>query len=76
MSKKEHPENISPFAGPFTGGPHGLGDPEDRSMRRLEEQFINQMVKDHAHHTVCKQKVYGNVYFDMMLIMVQQLANG
>ncbi len=67
MSKKEQSENISAFSGSFTGGPHGLGDPEDRSMRKLEEQFINKLVKDHAHHTVCKKVVYGNTLL-MLLI--------
>ncbi len=52
MSQKKEE---SAFSEKFTGGPHGLGDPEDRTMRRLEDQvFINKLVKDHAHHTVCK----------------------
>ena len=56
--EKEDKDNLSAFSKQFTGGPHGLGDPEDRTMRRLEDQvFINKMVKDHAHHTACKDIV-------------------
>ena len=59
---EEKKENLSAFGGTFVGGPHGLGDPEDRTMRRLEDQvFINQMVKDHAHHTVCKDVIKSTI---------------
>ena len=61
MSEKK--EDLSAFSKQFTGGPHGLGDPEDRTMRRLEDQvFINKLVKDHAHHTVCKDNIKSKFF--------------
>ena len=64
MSKQAEKEELSAFSKNFTGGPHGLGDPEDRTMRLLEDQvFINKLVKDHAHHTVCKDLIYSNYFW-------------
>jgi hypothetical protein len=54
-------EKISAFSKKFTGGPHGLGDPDDFTLRRLEDQvFITQLVKDRAHHVACKDLIRSN----------------
>ncbi|XP_015126920.1 COX assembly mitochondrial protein homolog [Diachasma alloeum] len=42
----------------FTAGPHGLGDPDDRSLRKLEKQvLIPQKVRDKARTEKCTEEV-------------------
>lgn len=53
---KTHSPNV--FDKRFTGGPLGLGDPEDRTLRHVEETvYIVQIVKDRAHREKCKEFV-------------------
>lgn len=47
-------DHVNAFGAAYTGGPLGLGDPEDRSLRHVEEHvYITQLVKDRAHHEKC-----------------------
>lgn len=51
-------EHVNVFSKKFTGGPLGLGDPDDRTMRHVEEHvFITQLVKDRAHHEKCHELI-------------------
>jgi hypothetical protein len=38
MTDNYEKEFVNVFGKKFMGGPLGLGDPEDRTLRRLEEQ--------------------------------------
>ena len=38
MTDEYEKEFVNVFGKKFMGGPLGLGDPEDRTLRRLEEQ--------------------------------------
>ncbi len=60
MGEKDlHSEYLNVFSKKYTGGPKGLGDPEDRSLRHVEEHvYITQIIKDRAHHEKCKDFVY------------------
>lgn len=55
MSKKtDKDDHVNVFSKGFTGGPLGLGDPNDKSLRHVEEHvFITQIIKDRAHHEKC-----------------------
>lgn len=51
-------ENVNVFSKKFTGGPLGLGDPDDRTLRHVEDHvFITQLVKDRAHHEKCNDLI-------------------
>ena len=40
----------------MSGGPHGLGDPEDRSLRRVEvEVLIPKIMRERARSTKCAE---------------------
>ena len=55
---KDHKDYVNVFSKGFTGGPHNLGDPNDKSLRHVEEYiFINNMIRDRAHHEKCKDFV-------------------
>ncbi|XP_063972819.1 COX assembly mitochondrial protein homolog [Diachasmimorpha longicaudata] len=42
----------------FSAGPHGLGDPDDKSLRKLEKQVvIPQKVRDKARTEKCVEEV-------------------
>jgi hypothetical protein len=59
MSQERHEAHTpNVFDKRFTGGPLGLGDPEDRTLRHVEETvYIVQIVKDRAHREKCKDFV-------------------
>ncbi len=68
-------ENISAFGEQFTGGPHGLGDPNDRTLRRLEDQvIITQLVKDRAHHVACKDLIRGKIELGFIMVGLFSLS--
>jgi hypothetical protein len=47
----------------ITGGPMNLGDPNDKSLRNVEEFiFIKQLIKDRAHHEKCKEQVQSKAF--------------
>ena len=50
ISKEDY---VNVFSKKFTGGPLNLGDPEDRTMRQVEEIFVRKLVQDIAHHEKC-----------------------
>lgn len=37
---KENKEFVNVFSKKFMGGPLGIGDPEDRTLRHLEDQVL------------------------------------
>ncbi|XP_068084686.1 uncharacterized protein [Anabrus simplex] len=44
----------------FGGGPHGLGDPEDRTLRKVEiEVLIPKKMRDKAKAEKCVDEVKG-----------------
>ncbi|CAF3321549.1 unnamed protein product [Rotaria socialis] len=53
----KHKEVFSPdhvSAGRYRGGPHGLGDPDDKTLRKVElEVSIPGIVRDRAHREKC-----------------------
>ncbi|CAH1772964.1 unnamed protein product [Owenia fusiformis] len=55
MSEKEE-KGVLP--GSLSGGPHGLGDPDDKSLRRVEtEVIIPKKVRDKARIEKCTDLV-------------------
>ncbi|CAK9796473.1 COX assembly mitochondrial protein homolog [Anthophora plagiata] len=41
-----------------SGGPHNLGDPDDKSLRKVEKEvLIPQMMRDRARNEKCVQQV-------------------
>ena len=66
MSKKDKDhdkEFVNVFSKDFTGGPHNLGDPNDKKLRHVEEYiFIKNMIRDRAHHEKCKDFVKSWIY--------------
>lgn len=54
MPKNVDDDHVNAFGKGYTGGPLGHGDPDDRSLRHVEEHvFITQIIKDRAHHEKC-----------------------
>ncbi|KAG8237291.1 hypothetical protein J437_LFUL016204 [Ladona fulva] len=42
----------------FSAGPHGLGDPDDRSLRKVElEVMVPKLMRDKAKAEKCSQEV-------------------
>lgn len=61
-------EFVNVFSKKFTGGPLGLGDPEDRTLRHVEEHiFVTQLVKDRAHHEKCFDFIKSTFCFEVKL---------
>ena len=44
---------VNVFSKKFTGGPMNLGDPDDTTLRHVEEIFIKKMIYERAHHEKC-----------------------
>ncbi|CAF1228582.1 unnamed protein product [Rotaria sp. Silwood1] len=45
-------------AGRYRGGPHGVGDPNDKSLRKVElEVCIPGIIRDRAHREKCHQLI-------------------
>lgn len=50
MSKDAEPKHAR-----YQGGPHNVGDPNDFTLRHVEEHvFITQLVKNRANHEKCQ----------------------
>jgi hypothetical protein len=68
-----HKDHINALGKSFIGGPNGLGDPEDMTMRHVESfVIVTAMVKDRAHLVKCHdlvqskfvlflKNIYGNI---------------
>ena len=65
MADQEEKEIVNVFSKAFTGGPKSLGDPNDKTMRHVEEYiFVTNMVRDRAHHEKCKDFIKSfKIYF-------------
>ena len=58
MTDAEEKEIVNVFGKSFTGGPKNLGDPNDKTLRHVEEYiFITNMIRDRAHHEKCKEQI-------------------
>ena len=44
-SKEKEKEFVNVFGKKFMGGPHGLGDPDDFTLRQLEDQVCTTRIK-------------------------------
>lgn len=57
-NRQHHEKHVNAFGTGYTGGPLGLGDPNDRSLRHVEEHvYVTQIIKDRAHHEKCKDQI-------------------
>ena len=64
MADAEEKEVVNVFGKKFTGGPKNLGDPEDKTLRHVEEYiFITNMIRDRAHHEKCKDQIKGRFFY-------------
>ena len=63
---------VNVFSKKFTGGPLNLGDPEDKSLRHVEEIFIKKLVQDRAHHEMCHNFVQG-IYIQCCFVWFRYL---
>jgi len=84
MPKKET-ENDHVNMSAYTGGPLGLGDPEDRSMRHVEEHvYITQLIKDRAHHEKCHDLIKSwnlklalfNRFYNIIMVVFTSIRMG
>jgi hypothetical protein len=58
MSEKKKEFNPYSLGRGYTGGPHGVGDPDDMSMRKVESSvLVTQIIKDRAHLLKCPDQV-------------------
>lgn len=51
----------------FSGGPHGLGDPDDRRLRKVEEEImVPKVMRRIAQLEVCvdQMKLFNDCYLD------------
>lgn len=54
----EHPDTASVLHGGFSGGPHGVGDPNDTTLRKVEKEIlIPQKMRDRARDEKCNEFV-------------------
>jgi hypothetical protein len=63
MSTEQETEVFSPSfvsAGRYRGGPHGVGDPNDKSLRKVElEVCIPGIIRERAHREKCQHFING-----------------
>lgn len=59
MSKEEEKkEKVNVWSPKFAGGPKGLGDPEDRTLRHVEEfVYVNNIIQERAHREKCQDLI-------------------
>ena len=50
--KETRPVNV--WSEKFAGGPLGLGDPNDKTLRHVEEfVYVNNLIQEQAHREKC-----------------------
>lgn len=60
MQTSDSDKEPKKFQEKFLGGPHNLGDPNDRTLRKVEEfTFVNDLIKERAHTEKCKDLIKG-----------------
>ena len=55
----ENKKQYNPYLGKaYAGGPHGVGDPNDMSLKKMENNvMITNMIKERAHLLKCPDQV-------------------
>jgi hypothetical protein len=65
-SKK--PSKVNVWSDKFAGGPLGLGDPNDTTLRHVEEfVFVSNIVQERAHREKCQDLINSNLIIALFL---------
>ncbi|XP_037068371.1 COX assembly mitochondrial protein homolog [Pollicipes pollicipes] len=78
MSEAAAPEPATVLPARMAGGPHGLGDPADRSLRRVEvEVLIPKIMRERARSDKCTELAerFSRCCSDNGLTMVYKCRN-
>uniref|UniRef100_A0A0N5APJ0 Transposase n=1 Tax=Syphacia muris TaxID=451379 RepID=A0A0N5APJ0_9BILA len=74
-SGKRYRVRKSVLSDKYSNGPHGLGDPEDNSLRRVEvDTLIAEMMNDQIENVECRKPLQGEVLFVSYNLFINTLS--